>query len=102
MNRKNRELGVLRSIRFLGWLLFGGLVFSSVNLKGGGVSNTYLFFTLIGVCLLMTALYYFFFNRIFVSVSKNDSATYFIPYRLGTLLLLGLLMLFAVIAVYAR
>ena len=98
MNRESIELGVLSSVRFLGWLNFIIFAIAFIGTKGASHQHLFVVYATFFVCCIGTCIYYFLYGRLFITITKKDGVTYFKPYRLGVFTMLcGVFMLYLLV-----
>ena len=98
MNRKNIELGVLTSVRFIGWLNFLSFAVAFIGMKGASSEQMLFVYTTFSICCIGTFVYYVLYRYIFTTISKDVAITYFKPYRLGVFtMVFGVLLVFILV-----
>lgn len=83
MSRESVELGILSSLRFLGWLNFSVFAVAFISIKAASGFHVFLFYFTFLVCCIGTGVYYLGYKYLFKVVDKKLALTYFKPYRLG-------------------
>ncbi len=79
------EIGVLRSIGFVGWANLILFFFCFIGIKGATDSSFKLLIGSLLLCLFGTLFYYLAYSRVFKLTPKKEAITFFKPYRLGVI-----------------
>jgi len=102
MNRRNIEEGILSALAALGWILLVFTVPFTVALKGTSNESFYILFVAYSTCIVVTTSYYLFRRKLILSVPIEESSKYIRPYRMGTMLVVGLIVLAIGTGIYAE